>query len=148
MSQNQSETEFVNVVEKLKNEIGERLNKAEQMKIRLYKVSSIDNYNGKRGREMYVYGIKVTNEELLNLVTRILRVVHDDPNINVDFIAVADDVYVQWHVDTYNEYGNYIGTTHSYEKLDDVLRKFKKIESNLPEREELIKKFKDLVNNI
>ncbi|MEM1724617.1 MAG: hypothetical protein QXW71_02420 [Thermoplasmata archaeon] len=139
-------------LEKLLEKLKESVERVEQMRIRLYSISWIDDYNGRPGTERYVYGIKLSrndSEELLDLITRVLRIVHDDPNIYADFVAVTEDsIYVQWHADAINPYGNPVGTTYRYEKLDDVLRKFKKIESELPENKELLKKLKDLVNNI
>ncbi|MEM1694855.1 MAG: hypothetical protein QXL19_10580 [Ignisphaera sp.] len=139
------------LLEKLKESV-ERVEQIEQMRIRLYSISWIDDYNGRPGVERYVYGIKITredNEELLNLVTKILQVVHDDPYIRADFIAITNDgIYVQWHADAYNQFGSPVGTTYRYEKLDNVIEKFKAIESSLPGKDELIKKLKDLVNTI
>lgn len=143
---------YEEVINKLKNELEKGLSKVEPSRIKLFAQSWLDDYNGRPGRETYVYGIKITrndNEELLNLVTKMLRIVHNDMYIHADFIAITEDgIYIQWHADAVNSFGNYVGTEYRYEKLDDVLRKFKKIESNLPEREELMKKLKDLINNI
>ncbi|MEM1687259.1 MAG: hypothetical protein QXH21_08920 [Ignisphaera sp.] len=140
------------LIKSLMEELKKYVENVEQMRIRLYSISWIDDYNGRSGNEKYIYGIKITrndNEELLNLVTKILQVVHDDPYIRADFIAITKDaIYVQWHADAYNQFGSPVGTTYRYEKLDNVIEKFKAIESSLPGKDELIKKLKDLVNTI
>ncbi|MEM2389059.1 MAG: hypothetical protein QW215_02355 [Ignisphaera sp.] len=133
------------MLEKLKNSV----ERVEQMRIRLYQQNWLDNYNGRPGKAVYVFGIKITNAELIGLLTRLLQIIHDDPEISVDFVAITKDkVYVQYHADVINPFGNYVGTEHCYDDLDSVINKFKMIESELPEKDELLKKFKDLVNSI
>lgn len=140
------------LIKSLMEELKKYVENVEQMRIRLYRQNWLDDYNGRPGVEKYVYGIKITrddNEELLNLVTKILKIVHNDPYIRADFIAVtSDSIYVQWHADTINPYGSYVGTEYSYEELSHVIEKFKRIESSLPEKEKLLMKLKDLVNTI
>ncbi|MEM2863610.1 MAG: hypothetical protein QXW20_08885 [Ignisphaera sp.] len=102
------------------------------------------------GVEKFVYGIKITRddeEELLNLLTKMLRIVYDYSNIYVDFVAItSDNIYIQWHFNAVDPCGNTIGTTYRYEKLDELIRKFKEIK--LPQRNELIHRLKEIVNSI
>ncbi|MEM2863613.1 MAG: hypothetical protein QXW20_08900 [Ignisphaera sp.] len=67
------------------------LEKIEKMRIRLIKQSWIDNYNGRSGRELITYGIKITDEELLSIITRVLRILHNDDHARADFIAVTKE---------------------------------------------------------
>ncbi|MEM2262309.1 MAG: hypothetical protein QXK24_07650 [Ignisphaera sp.] len=136
------------LLEKLKNNV----ERVERMRIRLYQQNWLDNYNGRPGRALYVYGVKISykdNAELIGLLTRLLQIIHDNPQKSVDFVAITKDkVYIQYHTNVINPYGIVVGTEHCYDDLDSVINKFKMIESELPDEKELLKKFKEVVNNI
>jgi len=98
-----------------------------QNRIRLYKQGWLESHNGIPGTPRYVYGVVIDNPVVLDAVAEILRIVHYDENIVVDFIAITNnDIIVQWHSDIYNDHGSYVGTEHRYESLPLLLKKLLK----------------------
>ncbi|MEM1694856.1 MAG: hypothetical protein QXL19_10585 [Ignisphaera sp.] len=139
---------ILELLEEIMNEMKEGVEEIELEEIELFAQSWWDE----NAEEEYIHGIMIKredNEELLELISKMLKVIHDDQYISADFIAITKDaIYVQWHTRVYGPFG-YVGTDYAYEELDSVIERFMKfVESELPKKEELLMKLKDLVNSI
>lgn len=143
------EAEIAKVIAKVFEEVKKDIDKIEKFRVKLYWQNWLDNYNGKPRYEKTVYGIKIENSDLLDIITRMLRIVHDNDNIVVDYIVITNDnCYVQWRSDIYNDYGNYVGTEYRYEELSKIIKKLKDISTKMPNTSELIAKLKAIVNEL
>ncbi len=128
------------MLEELKKEV----ERVEKTRVRLYSISWIDMFNGRRGEERYVEGVKITDGKLLNILADAIDIIHGKSGTRVDFVVVTDkDIIVQWHRDAYNPYGSYVGTTYSYMSLREIIRRLREVKT--PNAEELINRLKDAV---
>lgn len=133
-------SELNNLFKKLKERIRQEHTGIKPRQIVMRYNKFLESYEEKE-----VYGIMVIDEgKLSRLLTKILRIVYEEP-VHLDFLAITKKtIYVQYYsdIDGIIECG--------YEKLSTILNKFKKKfpEIHEKEKEKLIEELKDYLESV
>ena len=131
-----------------KTNLREQLKRVEEIGVKPYyfeEISALDDYNQREPKITIIYGVKIEDKELEDLIEKALDIIYPEHNYKVSKMVIGGseysenaNVYVQLEEDVYNQYGSFIGTEKWWLTLTEILRR-------LEEKKELSLKIKEKI---